>query len=217
MGGIVPAEAVPSLAGTDCQSLNFTFGARGYFGYCGGGEGQVMWWTHRPREREFSRQELQQADWSATRRELLDNFRGFHEPVERLIGETAAGIQLNIYDIRSLPQWHQGRVLVIGDAAHAVSPSAGQGASMALEDAMYLAKLLRDASRADGEVFAAFQRHRRPRVERIVAEGRRRGSGKQSVGPLRAKIRELFLTALFKLYGVRGQDWMYSYRIDWNA
>jgi 2-polyprenyl-6-methoxyphenol hydroxylase-like FAD-dependent oxidoreductase len=41
-----------------------------------------------------------------------------------------------------LPAWHEDRVVLIGDAAHAMSPSGGQGASLALEDAMHLVKLL---------------------------------------------------------------------------
>jgi 2-polyprenyl-6-methoxyphenol hydroxylase-like FAD-dependent oxidoreductase len=213
----VPGSAVPSLSKRDHESLNFTFGAKGFFGYCGAGEGQIMWWTNLPREQEFTKQETQQPDWPSTQRQLLDMFRGYHEPVETLIERTAAGIQLNIYDIPSLPAWRRGRVLLIGDAAHAVSPNAGQGASLALEDAMYLAKLLRDSPGACEPVFAQFERDRRPRAERIVAEGRRRGGDKRIVSPLRAKIREMILAVVLNLFGVRGQDWMYSYRIDWNA
>ena len=63
--------------------------------------------------------------------------------------------------------------MLIGDAAHAVSPNAGQGASLALEDAMYLAKLLRDCP-DHPTAFACFEQDRKPRVERIVAAGRRR-------------------------------------------
>jgi 2-polyprenyl-6-methoxyphenol hydroxylase-like FAD-dependent oxidoreductase len=81
---------------------------------------------------------------------------------------------LNIFDIQSLPRWHEGRVMLIGDAAHAVSPNAGQGASLALEDAMYLAKLLRDCSNY-ATAFACFERDRKPRVERTQAGRGTRG------------------------------------------
>nr|WP_244420824.1 FAD-dependent monooxygenase [Mesorhizobium japonicum] len=40
-----------------------------------------------------------------------------------------------------LPQWHTDRVVVLGDAAHAVAPHSGQGASMAIEDAVVLGRL----------------------------------------------------------------------------
>ncbi|HVW38197.1 MAG TPA: FAD-dependent monooxygenase, partial [Pirellulales bacterium] len=170
--------------------------------------------TNQPREREFSKEERAQADWPATQRRLLETFRDYHEPVETLIRQTASGLQLNIYDIRTLPAWHKGRVALVGDAAHAVSPSSGQGASLALEDAMYLAKLLRESAADFAGALARFERDRRPRVERIVAEGRRRGDDKQIVGPIQAKIREAILTVVLNLFGMRGQDWMYSYQID---
>lgn len=48
------------------------------------------------------------------------------------------------YDLPSVPTWHGDRVVIIGDAAHAVSPSAGQGASMAIEDGVILAMCVRD-------------------------------------------------------------------------
>jgi 2-polyprenyl-6-methoxyphenol hydroxylase-like FAD-dependent oxidoreductase len=70
---------------------------------------------------------------------------------------------LNIFDIQSLPRWHEGRVMLIGDAAHAVSPNAGQGASLALEDAMHLAKLLCDCPDY-ATAFACFEQVQKPRV-----------------------------------------------------
>lgn len=73
--------------------------------------------------------------------------------------------------------WHRGRTLLIGDAAHAASPATGQGASMALEDAVVLAKALRDLPDA-ASAFAAYERHRRPRVEHniTVSGGLSRGT-----------------------------------------
>ena len=46
IGGFVPLSAVPGLTDRDRQSLNFTFGHRGFFGYCGARPGEVMWWSN---------------------------------------------------------------------------------------------------------------------------------------------------------------------------
>ena len=55
-----------------------------------------------------------------------------------------------IHAIPHLPTWHTGRMVVIGDAAHAPSPTSGQGASLAIEDAVVLAKCLRDLPTRSG-------------------------------------------------------------------
>jgi 2-polyprenyl-6-methoxyphenol hydroxylase-like FAD-dependent oxidoreductase len=147
---------------------------------------------------------------------MLRLFGGYHQPIPALIQATDSIVKLNVFDIASLPVWWHGRVALIGDAAHAVSPNAGQGASMALEDAMYLAKLL-SRSEDYGQVFAQFERDRKPRVERIVAEGRRRGLDKQVVSPFQASVRELMMRIALNLFGPHADDWLYQYRIDWDA
>jgi 2-polyprenyl-6-methoxyphenol hydroxylase-like FAD-dependent oxidoreductase len=81
------------------------------------------------------------------------------------------------YDISTQPIWHKGPVVLVGDAIHAVSPGAGQGASLAVEDAIVLAKCLRD-----GEdhplAFATYEHLRRERVEHMVKYGRSLGQAK---------------------------------------
>lgn len=79
----------------------------------------------------------------------------------------------NIYEVALASRWHRGSVAVLGDAAHAVSPANAQGASLAFEDAVVLGKALRD--RVDGvTAFAAYERLRRPRIERLTAAAGRR-------------------------------------------
>ena len=56
----------------------------------------------------------------------------------------------------------------------------------------------------------------KPRVEKIVAEGRRSGNNKQIVTPLQSRIRDFFLMIIFRLFGEKSLDWTYSYKIDWN-
>jgi 2-polyprenyl-6-methoxyphenol hydroxylase-like FAD-dependent oxidoreductase len=216
VGGVTPAAALPMMTAREKQSLNFTFGAKGFFGYGGAENGDVMWWSNLAREKELTREELADLSLVAIKRELLAIYQGYHEPIETLIQHTQSPIKQNISDIQSLPTWYQGRVLLIGDAAHAVSPNAGQGAAMALEDAMYLAKLLRDSAGNYMQVFTQFEKDRKPRVEKIVAEGRRLADDKQVVTPFQEKIREIMMMIFINLFGERGYEWVYKYKIEWE-
>lgn len=121
----------------------------------------------------------------------------------------------NIFDIESLPAWYKGRVILIGDAAHAVSPNAGQGASMALEDALMLAKLLRDHKTDHTLAYPEFVALRKDRCEAIVASGRRQASSKTHVHWLVSKVRNWFISMIFK-YGpvVTQMREVMSYRIQ---
>jgi len=67
-----------------------------------------------------------------------------------------------------MPSWSRGRVVLIGDAAHATAPVWAQGAALAIEDALVLAELL--ATREDWDrVGLEYEQRRRPRVEHVVA------------------------------------------------
>lgn len=127
-------------------------------------------WSNLFRDEPFGLDDLARTDVTPLKDELLARFGHYHQPIPSLISYSTNVLQLNVYDIRSLPTWHRGRVVLIGDAAHAVSPNSGQGAPLALEDAMYLARLLRDQPYE--AAFAQFERDRRPRAEKVVAEGR---------------------------------------------
>jgi 2-polyprenyl-6-methoxyphenol hydroxylase-like FAD-dependent oxidoreductase len=140
----------------------------------------------------------------------------YHAPIGALLEHTDPPAKVNVFEIAMLPRWHRGRVVLVGDAAHAVSPSAGQGASLALEDAMTLAMQLRDAGSDHRRAFAEFERDRLKRVGRVAAEARRHGDG-LPVTALRSFGRSIRRWAGLNLFGERDQDWMYRYRVDWSG
>lgn len=122
----------------------------------------------------------------------------------------------NTYDLGHVPTWRTQRLLVIGDAAHAPSPSSGQGASMALEDALVLAKCLRDVSPIP-DALVAYEALRRDRVERIVAQGARSSSAKIP-GPLGRLARDLLLRLVLRFVLTdKSLAWMYDHRVDWQS
>ena len=83
-----------------------------------------------------------------------------------------------------VPHWHRGRMVLVGDAVHAPSNSTGQGASLAIESAIQLARCLRDLPDA-ASAFAAYEGLRRERVEKITKRGARINHAKTPgpVGP----------------------------------
>ncbi|HEY2845407.1 MAG TPA: FAD-dependent monooxygenase, partial [Bryobacteraceae bacterium] len=72
--------------------------------------------------------------------ELLRRFAGWHQPLAALISATESILEHGAYDLPPLSRWTVGRVTLLGDAAHPCTPNLGQGGSMALEDALVLAK-----------------------------------------------------------------------------
>ena len=216
IGGAIALSEIPELSPHQSRSFTFTFGPDGFFGFCGGSAGEEMWWANLPRENPYTEAELKSLSADVLRKQLVDRYGSYYQPIPSLIARTRDIIALNVFDIQALPRWHEGRVMLIGDAAHAVSPNSGQGASLALEDAMYLAKLLRDCGADYAEAFACFERDRKPRVERIVAAGRRAASDKEIVSPLKSRIRNFMIGLMVRLIGIPGQDWAFRYRIQWE-
>jgi 2-polyprenyl-6-methoxyphenol hydroxylase-like FAD-dependent oxidoreductase len=109
-------------------------------------------------------------------------------------------------------------MIIVGDASHAVSPASGQGASMAIEDAITLGRCLRDEPGIP-QAFAAYEELRRTRVEAVVAQGKRNGDEK-APGPVGRIIRDLFLTHAFGKPAAGKEDpneWMWNHRIRWET
>jgi 2-polyprenyl-6-methoxyphenol hydroxylase-like FAD-dependent oxidoreductase len=129
-----------------------------------------------------------------------------------------AGISraIPIHSIPHLPAWHNDRMIVIGDAAHAPTPTSGQGASLSIEDAVVLAQCLRDLPTPQ-QAFARFEALRRPRSERIIKQAARINSSK-TAGPITRMLRDATLPAIMKIAANSKQATAaYRYHIDWDA
>jgi len=197
------------------EAWHLIFGYRAFFGYQATPAGDVVWFANVPRAAitQGERDETTEAEW---KQQLITLFAGDRGPAVELIQsgqlELAAD---NTHDLGHVPIWHRGPMIIIGDAAHAPAPTSGQGASMAMEDGVILARALRDMPSIP-EAFTAYERLRRERVERIVAWGAR-GSSNKTPGALGRVARDLALRVFLK-YVVTEQSlsWMYDYRVDRN-
>jgi FAD-dependent urate hydroxylase len=205
-----------TAAGTEPGSWYMIFGRRAFFGYTVDPSGGTVWFVNVPRPPvgKAERAATTAEQWRQQLVELVSEDRG---PAADLIA--AGRLQLsadNTHDLPSVPAWHKGPMVIVGDAAHAPSPSSGQGASMAAEDAVVLAKCLRDQADRP-RALDAYEQLRRRRVERIVAQGARTSSSK-TPGPVGRILRNLMLPLVFKLLVTdRSQAWIYDHHIDWDT
>lgn len=214
IGGIAPTSDVPATAG----AYHMIFGRRAFFGYAVRSSGEAYWFANVADPQATQRASLATASAEDWKRRLMDLFRGDAGPAVRMIEGTPEEqlAAFPVYDMPTVPTWHRGSVVLLGDAIHATSPSAGQGASLAVEDALVLAKCLRDAP--DGEAaFEAYESLRRERVERVVRYSKRVGSTKVA-GAVGRFFRDLIMPLALRLYdGSSAHDWLYAHHVEWGG
>ncbi len=208
-GGFVPHAVLESrsIGGR----VETTFGQSGFFGYgfCSADPADgVMWWSTQP-SHGVDAATFRAMDQAALKQHLSDFHQGWHDPIPRIIEAADNMVVTDTLDVASLPTWSRKRSLLIGDAAHATSPHAGQGASLALEDAMRLGKLML-AGHELGLTFQNFEHERRPRAEKIVAIARRNGNSKREFSAAGAWVRDQVLSLLLPVTS-RSMDFMYVY------
>lgn len=131
------------------------------------------------------------------KQDVLERFAGWHPDIVSMVQATDAGaiLRTDIYDRPPLRSWSRGRVTLLGDAAHPMTPSQGQGACQALEDAVELGRSFVGAS-AVGEAMAAYERARVRRANRVVTLSRQASRSIQSDNPLLCRVRDLAVRLL---------------------
>jgi 2-polyprenyl-6-methoxyphenol hydroxylase-like FAD-dependent oxidoreductase len=170
VGGFCRADyAPPPDLGPDSE-LTFIVGPKHQLGYGKFGPTMWAWWCHALAETEEKRAALTRASTDALRRTMEARYAGWSAPVSDLLASTEATIATPIFDVPHLPTWHSGRVVLMADAAHAMSPAGGQGASMALADAMLLARLLAREATPE-EAFVHFEGLRKKAAQAFVKQG----------------------------------------------
>ncbi len=139
--------------------------------------------------------------------ELVNRFGQWHDPIPALVRgvDPDALRRLDIYELAvPLPAFHRGRVALLGDAAHAMTPDLGQGGCMAIEDAVVLAHLVSggaatgaDASATDTsavpDALAEYTAARLPRTQAITHAARAFGQAAQLESRTGVVVRDLKL------------------------
>src|SRR5262249_34508485 len=105
----------------------FIFGKRAFFGYHVRSSGAIYWFNNHARGKAPDRSEQTQIVSKNWKERLLEMHRGDMAPIEDIIRATEEGIgAFPIFDLPPQPIWHRGPIALVGDAVHAISPSAGQ-------------------------------------------------------------------------------------------
>jgi len=179
--GVTPAGAVPKPA-----RMSESWGRGERFGIVEIGSDQIYWFAVANAPRGGRDEDVT--------RELLARFGGWHSPIATLIERTpaAAIVRTDISDRRPVSRWHEQRVVLLGDAAHPMTPNLGQGAGQAIEDAAVLDRCLATTDTID----AALRRYETLRVTRansIVRGSRTLGAVGQLQHPIAVWMRNTVL------------------------
>jgi 2-polyprenyl-6-methoxyphenol hydroxylase-like FAD-dependent oxidoreductase len=182
--GVSPVSVEPGR-------LTESWGVGGRFGLVDIGRGRTYWFaTKNAPEREPD-------DPQGRKAEILRRFSGWHEPIAEVAQATDEGVILrnDVYYLEPLPRWSAGRLVLVGDAAHATTPGVGQGAAQAIEDAVVLADQLAHSPELGGAL-AKYEASRRPRAEAVLKMSRRVDKAAQLASPLGWRFRNALLRRL---------------------
>jgi len=133
------------------------------------------------------------------RAEALRRFGGWHDPIAAVIAATdlPAVLRHDVYALpRPLEPFHRGRAVLLGDAAHAMTPHLGQGACLALEDAVVLATELAATPAHVPAALARYDAARRPRAQKMSRLSDQAGRPIELTSPAAVAARNLLIRAV---------------------
>jgi salicylate hydroxylase len=131
---------------------------------------------------------------------LRREFEGWDPRIGEVLAQVDKTFRWALYDREPLPGWTQGRLTLLGDAAHPMLPHLGQGANQSIEDGMALATMLSQADAASvPAALLAYDRLRRERVAEVQLGARQHGLRVDSMsGDLAARDAQLAAHAEFR-------------------
>lgn len=212
-GGFTQSSTISPTPGM----LHLTYGKQAFFGYLVKPDSQIYWFNNIPWPEEPVGRSLNDIPHDQWQQLLLDFHHEDPHPIAEIVRLTESPIgRYPIYDLPCVPKWHSGPLVLVGDAAHAMSPHSGQGVSMALEDALMLTKCLREIPLLP-EAFATYQQLRSARVEKMIKLAQRTGQSKTITSPLGLWLRDRTMQLGLKFFAnSNSRSWVYTYTIDWE-
>lgn len=158
------------------------------FGYAMVAPGEVYWYATLDAAPGQSRMP---SDTAVQLRAVLSSFPA---PVNHLLEATEESeiLRTDLYDLPPFDGWSRGRVVLLGDAAHATTPSLGQGAALAIEDALVLADRINRSARLE-DALQSYESTRQPKTRFVVERSLRVGRFAHVANPLGRAMRNLAL------------------------
>lgn len=184
-------RAVTDNPGLTLTGATETWGPEGRFGIVPLADNKIYWFACvKAPQNDPAMRAVQTAD-------LERIFQKFHDPIPAILRHTPDENLLwnDIIDLKPIPRFAFGNIVLIGDAAHATTPNMGQGACQAIEDAVILADELAAARDSPPAAFTAFERRRLKRTHYIVNNSWTLGKIAQWSNPLLVSLRN----GLFRL------------------
>lgn len=126
---------------------------------------------------------------------ILARYKGWMEPIEAIIEATEdkAIRRMDVVDRKPARRWGEGRVTLLGDAAHPITWDLGQGSCQAIEDAVVLGKSLRKNRKDAAAALRAYEVPRRIRTALLVNQSRRIGWAASWENPAACELRDVML------------------------
>ncbi|GAA0407889.1 FAD-dependent oxidoreductase [Acrocarpospora corrugata] len=200
-------------------TMTFAFGKGGYYLYWPEPGGGTRWGVNLPQERPMSLTEARAVPSSEWLRTLRAAYADDHPGRDLMLTSDADELQVvgSLHIMPRVRHWHRGRMVLVGDSAHAPSNSSGQGASLAIESAVQLARCLRDLPDIPA-AYSSFERLRRGRVEKVAARAARINQAKAPGAVTRALmplLMPLMMKTVMNPEKTIGPE--QRYMIDWDA
>jgi 2-polyprenyl-6-methoxyphenol hydroxylase-like FAD-dependent oxidoreductase len=179
-------DRVPSSVNMEVTSETWGRGRR--FGIAPLNNGRLYWFACI----NAKENDLVMRSWRVV--DLLNHFGNFHAPVPEILEHTRDEqlIWNDIIDVKPISKFAFGRIVLIGDAAHATTPNMGQGACLAVEDAVILANTIANTHSVEA-AFADFERKRIKRTTTVVNDSWKLGQIAQWNNPFLMTLRNLLL------------------------
>jgi 2-polyprenyl-6-methoxyphenol hydroxylase-like FAD-dependent oxidoreductase len=144
---------------------------------------------------------------------ILELFHDWHDPIPAVIEATAETdiLRNDIYELQHLHQWSNGRVTLLGDAAHAMTPNLGMGACQAIEDAVALADCLKDTTNI-AAALKNYEKRRVTRTNRITRLAHFIGQAVQWENPILSVPRNIIIKTTPVSMATKQFMWLFDYQ-----